>query len=340
MRSSQARFVWFAIPVCVACSGASDDPLGTSAAQSDAGTAGDTGDMDNGGGDATLAPKSDASGGSSSGGTSSSGGSSSGGSSSSSSSSGGSSPSGSGSSSGALSDGGVCGVPLKTGAPPSANFDLSHWELTLPTGAVGDPTIITTAQLTGGYTSTYFFTGGDGAMSFWAPVTGVTTANSQYPRSELREMASGKENNWSLTAGIATLSAMVTVTQVPPPSGKVVIGQIHAYGASDLPLIELAYKGSGEIVAEVLPLLSSTTQTDTTLASGIGLGECISYVISTSASAVMTISVNGKTGYDQPVDASWEAATFYFKAGDYVQANTGASADGAATSFYALSVSH
>ncbi len=317
-----------AIPIFVACSGASDEPLVPT----------DGGSLTTGSDDGSPPVGRDASAGGSSsgGGGSSSGSSSSGGSSSSSSSSG-------GSSSGALSDGGACGVKLKTGVPPSSNFDLSTWELTLPTGPVKNATIIGTSQLTGGYTSTYFFTGGDGSMSFWAPVIGVTTANSQYPRSELRETSSngsGKEYNWPLTAGTATLSAMLSVTQLPPPSGKVVVGQIHAYGASDLPLLELAYKGTGQVVAEILPLLSSTAQSDTPLASGVGLGDCFSYTITTSASALLTISVNGKNGYSSPVDSSWEAATFYFKAGDYVQENTGSSTDGAAVSFYSLSVSH
>jgi hypothetical protein len=177
-------------------------------------------------------------------------------------------------------------------------------------------------------------------MDFWAPVTGVKTANSMYPRSELREMKGGSEYNWSLKDGTATLSATVSVTQLPPPSGKVVVGQIHAYGASDLPLLELAYKGTGQVVAEVLPTLGASTQADTIVGSGIGLGTCFSYSIVTSASATMTISFDGMTQYDQPIDASWQAATFYFKAGDYVQENTGASTEGAATSFYALSVTH
>jgi hypothetical protein len=153
-------------------------------------------------------------------------------------------------------------------------------------------------------------------------------------------MENGSENNWSITAGTATLSAMVSVTQLPPPSGKVVVGQIHAYGASDLPLLELAYKGTGQLEAEILPTLSATTQTDSIVGSGIGLGTCFAYSIVTTSDALLTISINGKTQYSQTVDSSWQAATFYFKAGDYVQENTGSSTDGAAVSFYALSVAH
>ena len=132
-------------------------------------------------------------------------------------------------------------------------------------------------------------------------------------------MKNGSEYNWSITAGTATLSAMVSVTQLPPVSGKVVVGQIHAYGASDLPLLELAYKETGQLEAELLPTLSATTQADTVVGSGIGLGTCFAYSIVTTADALMTISINGNAQYSQTVDSSWEAATFYFKAGDYVR---------------------
>jgi hypothetical protein len=239
-------------------------------------------------------------------------------------------------------DNGMVGPPgdggLQPGVPPSKNFDLSVWSLTLPIGAPGNPTIIKTAQLLAGYTSAYFYTGSDGAMVFWAPVTGVTTANSKYPRSELREDQNGSAYNWSLTAGTATLSASVAVNTLPP-TNKIVVGQIHGTGSTDLPLIELAYK-SGQIVAEVIANPNVNTQADTVVASGIGVGTVFDYSIVTTSSSTLTVSVGGKVGYQQAIDASWATQQFYFKAGDYVQANTGTSTQGGQVSFYALSVSH
>ena len=75
---------------------------------------------------------------------------------------------------------------LDPNLPPSGNFDLSHWYLTLPES--GAP-IIEPARMAAGYTHPdWFYTGADGAMVFWCPVIGGTTLNSSYPRSELREM--------------------------------------------------------------------------------------------------------------------------------------------------------
>ena len=90
---------------------------------------------------------------------------------------------------------------LDPNVAPGGNFDLSLWELQEPVGSPGAPTTILPAQLEGpnGYHDSYFFTDPvDGSMSFWDPENGVTTANSSYPRSELREMtASGAEANWT-----------------------------------------------------------------------------------------------------------------------------------------------
>ena len=83
------------------------------------------------------------------------------------------------------------GGSLDPNVAPGGNFDLSLWELQEPVGSPAAPTTILPAQLEGpnGYHDTYFFTDPtDGSMSFWDPENGVTTANSSYPRSELREM--------------------------------------------------------------------------------------------------------------------------------------------------------
>src|SRR5664280_1045336 len=101
----------------------------------------------------------------------------------------------------------VAGLPswaLNPGNPPSGNFDLSHWKLTLPVDGSGTTngtaTEIHTPQLVAGYTNAfYFYTGPDGAMVFWCQVTGATTSGSDYPRSELRELLNPDDNsvNWT-----------------------------------------------------------------------------------------------------------------------------------------------
>src|SRR6266487_2439845 len=70
------------------------------------------------------------------------------------------------------------------------------------------------AQLTTGYINSYFYTGADGAMVFWCPVTGGTTPGSDFPRSELRELlVPGNEyGNWT-GYGTHILNAQCKVTQ-------------------------------------------------------------------------------------------------------------------------------
>ena len=199
-----------------------------------------------------------------------------------------------------------------------------------------------------GYTSTYFYTGPDGAMTFWAPVNGVTTSGSSYPRSELRKTHSdGSLYNWGITDGTATLAATLAVTQVPS-SGKVVVGQIHddgAGGITDEPLIKLEYvynstTGTGSLVAQIRATPSSIDSTDTTLATGIGLNQKFSYQIQTTSSLQLSVQVNGTTCYTGAVNPSWDSQGLYFKAGSYVQDNVGDSSEGARVAFYGLGISH
>jgi hypothetical protein len=237
---------------------------------------------------------------------------------------------------------GSSGGPLDSSAPPSQNFDLSDWNLTLPTGTPGSPTVITTAQLLAGYTSPYFFTAPDGAMTMWCPVMGVTTTNAKNPRSELRETQNGANYNWLVNAGTATLTATAMVSQVPSVGGKVVVGQIHGDGTTVYTFLELAYQ-SGTIIAEVTTNPTTDTKaTPATLATGVALGTKFEYSIVTTKAPDLTIAINGQTQYHQPVDPSWLTPTMYFKAGSYPQANqagTGAT-DGSQVSFYAVSTAH
>src|SRR3954470_13386126 len=74
---------------------------------------------------------------------------------------------------------------------PGGNFDLGIWQLQEPVGSPGSPTTISPSRLQGanGFQDSYFYTDkNDGAMTFWAPEKGVTTPNSNFARSELREM--------------------------------------------------------------------------------------------------------------------------------------------------------
>ncbi len=222
--------------------------------------------------------------------------------------------------------------------PPGGNFNLSVWQLQLPTGSAGSPTTVQSSQLKGasGYTSGYFFTDKtDGSMTFWAPEKGVTTPNSHYARSELREMnADGSSANWSLS-GNHTLSAQLRITLV---TKNVCVGQVHlgSGGSSTKPLLELYYHSNGDIVIglENSPSGGQTTHT----LGNVSIGTKWTYVINVSGSKI-NITVNGKkTSYSIP--SSFNAYKQYFKAGSYNQSSSSSTTKGAKVKFYSLTVSH
>jgi poly(beta-D-mannuronate) lyase len=152
---------------------------------------------------------------------------------------------------------------LRTDVPPSENFDLADWKLTLPVDRDHDGKAdeVSETDLAQGWSDPSFFytdpvTGG---LVFRVPQNAsATTIESGYPRTELREMlragdlsidtrrTDGKanKNNWVLPSapeiaraqagGVGgVLRATLAVNQVtrmgePHRIGRVVIGQIHA----------------------------------------------------------------------------------------------------------------
>src|SRR5690606_29847374 len=134
---------------------------------------------------------------------------------------------------------------LNATLPPGGNFALENWSLTIPAdidgGTAGDARTLQPHQLSGssGYSSRWFQTAEDGAMTFWTPVNGATIGGSSSPRSELREMLvpGSTDVNWDVHS-TSFLDAQVRVLQVPS-DGKVIVGQAHGHGAP--PLIMVYY---------------------------------------------------------------------------------------------------
>ena len=228
-------------------------------------------------------------------------------------------------------------APVTPAAIAPSKINLSTWNLTLPTGKSDDPTVISTAQLVAGYSSPYFYTNSQG-LNFWAPVNGVSTSGSDYPRSELREThADGTLYNWHATDfKTSSLSATLDVGQVPS-TGKVVVGQIHGV-ENGQPLVKLVWE-SGTLVAQIRNTPTGSNQ-DYTLAKGLALGQHFSYAITLSSSDVLTISINGTVEHTQSVSSSWNDIGLYFKAGSYVQDNSGPSTEGALVTFQNLAIKH
>ncbi|MGW1255251.1 polysaccharide lyase family 7 protein [Streptomyces sp. NPDC002513] len=222
---------------------------------------------------------------------------------------------------------------------PGGNFDLSIWQLQEPVGSPGSPTTIPSSRLQGanGYQDAYFYTDTrDGAMTFWAPEKGVTTPNSNYARSELREMnRDGSPANWSLS-GTHQMTATLRVVSV---TSNVCVGQIHlgTGGSSTKPLLELYYRASGDIVlgTENSPAGGQTLHT----VGNVSVGKTWNYTIGVSGGNTIDLTVNGSTTH-YPISSSFNPYKQYFKAGSYNQSSSSSTTKGARVAFYKLNVSH
>src|SRR6185503_2715159 len=183
------------------------------------------------------------------------------------------------------------------------------------------------AQLLAGYTNTWFYTGADGAMVFWAPVTGGTTPNSTYPRSELREQINPPDNtiNWP-PSGTHIMDAQCKVT-VLPSTGKVIIGQIHSYLGEARPLLKFVYD-NGVIDAQLKRSPTADTDVHYTFSS-VAFNTLITYRI-LYVDGLLTMTINGvtRTANVFANDPEWADQEHYFKAGSYVQDNSGSSTEG------------
>jgi len=218
-------------------------------------------------------------------------------------------------------------------------IELAMWNLSIPVGVPA--TTIETRVLAGGYQD-HYFQSKNGAIFFWSPVNGSPTQGSTYPRSELREtFPDGRLRNWTYPEADHFLRASLSVSQVPS-TGKIVIGQIHAFQSS-APLLKLEYQyktktADGNIVAKVRMTPTSEIQV-VNVASGIRLNQAFNYVINLKPDGTLAINLN-TISWSTRLDSSWAAKPLYFKAGVYTQDNTGYETEAGAARFDQLSIKH
>lgn len=114
---------------------------------------------------------------------------------------------------------------------PSKILDLTNWKLTLPIPGNNDnPAEIKQPALASYSNVNYFFASDNNkAVAFRANAGGNTTHGSNFPRSELREMADGGKTqaSWSSSVGKHTLFIDQKITHLPDVKDQVVVGQIH-----------------------------------------------------------------------------------------------------------------
>jgi len=200
---------------------------------------------------------------------------------------------------------------------PAEVIDLSSWKQTLPTGSSKKPQEIKADKL-GAYSNAPFFQVADSgqAVQFRAPVNGVTTSGSGYPRSELREMKNGGKDlaDWSTTSGAHVMYIDQAITAVPKKKKHVVAGQIHD-SDDDVIVIRLEYpKLFIDINGDEGPVLDPNYRLGKRFnVKFVAEGGKIKIFYDGSSAPAHTISKKG-TGH-------------YFKAGAYTQSNCSKESD-------------
>lgn len=237
----------------------------------------------------------------------------------------------------------VLAVPAASADPecaPGGNFDLSFWNLQLPTGEDGSMTIIKSADLQGcsGYTDSNFLTDDStGAMVLIAPgnpdlTQCSTSSGSSHCRTELREVDSetGANAAWS-PKNTNSLTVSMTVEEADDGSHGTAIGQVFAADKSK-PLAEMYYSREGEIEVGVKP--DADSNQIVTPVGDVAVGTEFEYTLEYSED-VLTVTINGEA--TQLDTGSWDSPDCYFKTGNY---NQGKSADSSKVVISAIEVSH
>jgi poly(beta-D-mannuronate) lyase len=186
-------------------------------------------------------------------------------------------------------------------------IDPKQWSLTLPTGHPGHPDEIPPAQL--GEVDDPAAHLDHGGLLFTVHADGVTTAHSDYPRAELRELTpAGKHAAWSPKTGRHTLTVCQAVTALPPAKPQLVTAQIHD-AKSDVMQVRL--EGTRLIAT------AGDGKHKLTLDKAYRLGTPYQLRI-TAAAGQISVAYNGKTAGSMPATGSG----WYFKTGAYLQSNT------------------
>jgi Alginate lyase len=196
-------------------------------------------------------------------------------------------------------------APTATAQYPAEVLDLTNWYLTLPTGSPGEPDTVMQPQLAT-YTSEWFHVDGDG-VAFTAGAGGVTTQNSTYPRSELREMDGAKKASWSNTSGTHVMELREAFVALPVAKPDVVGAQIHD---TESDVIEVRLEGARLLVK------NGADNSDIVMDPDYVLGTPYDLRI-VAAGGHITVFYNGV----QKADILRSGAEWYFKAGSYVQSN-------------------
>jgi len=181
----------------------------------------------------------------------------------------------------------------------------------LPTGSQGDPDNLyaTKAEVDTNGMKVFRLNAGKNGVVFTAPIDGFHSANSQYARSELREM---KDTNWTKGAwsnktGTHTMELTQSIDKIPVVKPHLCAAQIHD-GADDVLQIRL----------EGTKLMAAHTDGNVKLSldDNYKLGTKYSVKI-VAANSKIVVTYNGSKTVELPLSGTG----WYFKTGAYVQSN-------------------
>lgn len=265
-------------------------------------------------------------------------------------------------------------LPETPGTPDEdcldCGWDIEQWKLTLPIskdnyyGSGGDGAAeLISAECSGketlddDTTLPYYWTSkNDQELVFKVDMggDGATTTNSNYVRSELRELfnyetenkCSASNQNWAIT-GTHKLNANLEVQQFPDKSitgsdPKVIVGQVHGYQIKQA-LIKLLWEGENKPVRAIfndsfspdnntcsscnsfsidLGTVAADTSWDYQInvdQNGIEVTTTIDGVTNSTKKLLWGEQVTDSNGKTYTMSEHWRDETYYFKAGIYPQ---------------------
>jgi Alginate lyase len=219
-------------------------------------------------------------------------------------------------------------------APSAGSVSLSGWQLTLPlAGKNGAAAIVKPAAAS----PPWLTTEGSGGLTFFAPVNGAKTKNSDHARTELVGL-----DTFTAGSGHHVLHASIAVSQVPAAARDVIVGQIHGAGTiKSVPFVMLHYD-AGAITVVVKQQQSGAAAQRLNLLSDVALAARFDYSLTDNGDGSLTFTADEGSRHaslNARLPDAFRGASVRFQAGAYQQGHSGHGAgaeDGARLTFFAL----
>lgn len=198
--------------------------------------------------------------------------------------------------------------------PPPSNpvMDLSRWRLELPVNEGDDVRRVEWPELATFELAPFFRMSEDeDSILFRVNAGGATTVNSQFPRSELREMNGPNTARWFIARATHIMEIEQRIVAITEEKPHIVAGQIHDED-DDIVMIRFEDDDDDRLFVE------SDGDKLGTLDDDYELGQWFNVRIEASEGRVQ-VFYNGDLRVDESMSC---VGSCYFKAGAYLQSNT------------------